>query len=404
MNAKVDFTAADAPDLDCLACGNQGLRTFYTLRGTPVHSCLLMPTREAALAYPRRDLRLGFCTNCGFVSNTLFDSQVHEYSEDYEETQGYSPTFSRFAAELAEQLVERFELRGRSLIEIGCGKGEFLLQLCRAADATGLGVDPAYVPGRLPLEASDQVEYRQEFFRPEHAAARDFVFCRHTLEHIHEVRAFLEQVRAGIGERADVRVWFDLPDARRVWREGAFWDVYYEHVSYFDAGSLARLFRASGFAVDAVEREYGEQWLSLAARPAKGAQMGSLPIEGTAADTAKDLRRFVTRAAEQVEHWRTTLTSARAAGGRPVVWGGGSKAVAFLGALDLNEGVVEQVVDINPHKAGHYLPGTGQEVVLPEALVATPPSLVVVMNPIYLDEIRAQLAELGLAPELLAVG
>ena len=58
----------------------------------------------------------------------------------------------------------------------------------------------------------------------------------------------------------------------------------------------------------------------------------------------------------------------------------------------------------NPHKAGHYLPGTGQEVVLPEALVATPPSLVVVMNPIYLDEIRAQLAELGLAPELLAVG
>jgi SAM-dependent methyltransferase len=404
MSAKVDFAEAEAPDRVCLACGGRGLRTFYTLRGTPVHSCLLMPTREAALAYPRRDLSLGYCVACGFVTNTLFDSSVHEYSEDYEETQGYSPTFSRFAAELAEQLIARFELRGRSLLEIGCGKGEFLLQLCRAAGTSGLGVDPAYVPGRLPLETDDRLDYRQEFFRPEHAAGRDFVFCRHTLEHIHSVRAFLDQVRVGIGARPEVRVWFDLPDARRVWREGAFWDVYYEHVSYFDAGSLARLFRASGFAVEEIEREYGEQWLSLAARPAEGPQQGLRPMEGTPADTAADLRTFVARASEQLEYWRTTLSSARAAGGRPVVWGGGSKAVAFLGALDLNAGVVEQVVDINPHKTGHYLPGTGQEVVMPEALVATLPSLVVVMNPIYLSEIRAKLAELGLTPDVVAVG
>ena len=78
--------------------------------------------------------------------------------------------------------------------------------------------------------------------------------------------------------------------------------------------------------------------------------------------------------------------------------------VAVLGALDLEDGVVVRVVDINPHKAGHYLPGTGQEVVLPAALADDPPSLVVVMNPIYRKEIAADLEGMGLRPVLLAVG
>ena len=36
---------------------------------------------------------------------------------------------------------------------------------------------------------------------------------------------------------------FELPDSRRVFDEVAFWDIYYEHCSYFTPGSLARLFR-----------------------------------------------------------------------------------------------------------------------------------------------------------------
>ncbi|MEM7237791.1 MAG: methyltransferase, partial [Pseudomonadota bacterium] len=64
---------------------------------------------------------------------------------------------------------------------------------------------------------------------------------------------------------------------------------------------------------------------------------------------------------------------------------------------------VEQVVDINPHKQGKFLPGTGHRVVAPDMLVGSPPDTVVVMNPIYLPEIGAQLGDLGLSPELVAV-
>jgi hypothetical protein len=36
-----------------------------------------------------------------------------------------------------------------------------------------------------------------------------------------------------IGERDDTAVFFETPDAKRVLAEGAFWDIYYEHCSYF---------------------------------------------------------------------------------------------------------------------------------------------------------------------------
>ena len=56
-------------------------------------------------------------------------------------------------------------------------------------------------------------------------------------------------VRGSIGDRPQVTVFFELPDMERVLVEQAFWDIYYEHCSYFTLGSLARLFRRTGFDV-----------------------------------------------------------------------------------------------------------------------------------------------------------
>ena len=60
----------------CLACGSAALRSFYRVTSIPVHSCVLLETREAALAFPRSNLELAFCEGCGFIQNVLFDSVV----------------------------------------------------------------------------------------------------------------------------------------------------------------------------------------------------------------------------------------------------------------------------------------------------------------------------------------
>ena len=62
---------------------------------------------------------------------------------------------------------------------------------------------------------------------------------------------------------------------------------------------------------------------------------------------------------------------------------------------------IEYVVDINPHKQGKYIAGTGQKIIAPELLTDYQPDLVIIMNPIYKHEIQKMLEELKLYPELI---
>jgi len=62
----------------CPNCGSVGMSVFYELEGVPVHSVLLLPTREEALNYPQGDIALGFCRACGFIANVALDPSLHE--------------------------------------------------------------------------------------------------------------------------------------------------------------------------------------------------------------------------------------------------------------------------------------------------------------------------------------
>ena len=71
--------------------------------------------------------------------------------------------------------------------------------------------------------------------------------------------------------------------------------------------------------------------------------------------------------------------------------------------LKTAQGMIECAVDVNPHKAGKFMAGTGHEIVGPHALTEREPDVVVVMNPIYRDEIAHTLDDLGLHPKLVTV-
>jgi SAM-dependent methyltransferase len=387
-------------DPTCPACAAAGAEVIYTVPDIPAHSCILLRSVDEARTFPRRALELAFCRECGFAFNSIFDREVMRYSTNFEESQHFSGTFSGFARELAAEIARKCRTPGKRVLEIGCGKGEFLLELCRLGGCTGVGIDPGYREDRL--EQDERVSFRREFFGPQHRALdADLILCRHTLEHIPDVLPFIASIREMIGERR-TQVMFETPDAARVLAEGAFWDIYYEHCSYFSAGAHARLFRRCGFGIDDLYLAYNGQYIIQYARPGNGRTAGRLPVE----DDLETLRRlaagFPARVATVQEKWRSLVRQRAAGGERIVLWGGGSKAVSFLTTLGL-VGEVDRVVDVNPFKQGKFIPGTGHPVVAPEALREHPPGLVIAMNPIYVNEIRGALHALGLEPEITAL-
>jgi hypothetical protein len=396
--------AADSAATRCACCGGADIRSFYRMANVPVHSCLMMSSRQEALAFPRGDIELGFCGGCGFIGNVRFDPALERYSPAYEETQAYSPRFLRFLDEVWEDQIARFGLGPEmTALEIGCGKGEFLVGLCERSGCGGIGVDPGYRPERTRTSAADRIRFIRDFYGPRYSHLRaDYVCCRHTLEHIAPVRDFVRLVRETIGDRRHVNVFFELPDMERVLQQGAFWDIYYEHCSYFTRGSLARLFRSAGFEVRRLYKAYDDQYLMLETQPAARPTDGLLPEENDLARATSLVARFQRQVGKRLQSLADALARHRDRGHRLAIWGSGSKCVSLVSSLGLGTELVA-VVDINPHKHGKFLAGSGLEIVSPDALRALRPEVVLVMNSIYSDEIRHDLAARSLYPELIAL-
>jgi SAM-dependent methyltransferase len=388
----------------CPSCKRGRLEIFHEVEAVPSNSCILLDSPAEAVAYPKGSIRLGFCPECGFISNVAFDPRLTEYSGRYEETQGFSPTFNAFHRALAERLIERYDLHGKDIVEIGCGKGEFLMLLCELGDNRGVGFDPGVKVERIQGAAADRIRFIADFYSEKYASYRgDFVACKMTLEHIHPVADFIADVRRAIGARTGTTVFFQIPDATRILRDCAFEDVYYEHCSYFSPVSVARLFRANGFEVLGLSTEYAGQYLTIEAR-AVPAPVDQAPLaeEGDIESLAALVRDFPKRFDEKRRAWKERLRGYAERHQRVALWGAGSKAVAFLSTLGV-ESVIGYGVEINPYRQGHYLPGTGLPIVAPDVLSDYGPDAVIVMNPIYRDEIACQLAQMGIAPEILTL-
>ncbi len=387
----------------CYNCGSKGMAVFYEAKGVPVQSCLLLTDGEKARNFPRRDLALGFCQKCGFIGNVLFDPGLLTYSTTYEEQQSFSPRFSDFARELATHLIDRYNLRGKSIVEIGCGKGDFLILFCELANSRGVGIDPSYIPSRTEDSAAKQITFIQDFYSERYASYRgDLVCCRHTLEHIQDTADFVHTVRRTVGEQSDTVVFFEVPDATRILRELAFWDIYYEHCSYFSLGSLARLFRSCGFDVLDLATAFDDQYLLLEARPANGSTPTRLRQEDDLEQLTRDVKYFAENHQAKVGAWKQHLERIQEKKRRAVIWGSSSKCVAYLSTLNVGD-EIEYVVDINPHRQGKFLPGSGKEIVAPEFLREYRPDTIIVMNSIYCEEIREDLNRMGLKAEMIAV-
>jgi len=214
---------------------------------------------------------------------------------------------------------------------------------------------------------------------------------------------FMQTVRRAIGNNTSTIVFFELPDVERVLRECAFWDIYYEHCSYFTLGSLARLFRRCGFQVTDLAKEFDGQYLLIEALPSNENDNSTLlKQEESVAELSKAVHDFQRNYDAIVDRWKKKIQSIKANGQRGVIWGSSSKCVAFLNTIGIKD-EIEFIVDINTYRQGKYLPGSGKLIVAPSFLKEYRPDVVIAMNPIYLNEIRADLNKLELNPELTAV-
>ena len=313
----------------------------------------------------------------------------------------FLPHLSSSSPEVSQKFIDRYDIKDKEVIEIGCGKGDFINLLSELGDNNGIGIDPAWVPGRS--KENPKVRFIKEFYSEKHGDLKaDCIVCRHTLEHIHDTYGFMETIRKSITDNEKVVIFFEIPSIVRILKIQAFWDIFYEHSTYLSPGSLGRLFRATGFEVLDMYLLYDDQYLFIEAKPVDGISDKIHPLEESVEELKELTKFFVEQIRIQLDSWREKLEGFKADNKKVVIWGGGSKSVGFLTQFH-DVGVIKHVVDINPHMSGNYIPGVGIQYVVPEFLADYQPDVVIVMNSVYMDEIGKMLHGMGVEPLMLGL-
>src|SRR5713101_7742352 len=199
VNSELELNMTDAPQklvaAVCPACGGRELEQFFEIQELPVNCIALSSTCEAALDCPKGRLDLALCLRCGAVSNLAFDAARLTYDPTYDNSLHFSPTFQKYADEIVHHLVERFNLGGKDVIDLGCGNGEFLSLLCEMGNNRGVGFDPSFIPGRSNLSAGKGISIVPDYYSEKYADyAADLVICRHVLEHSPKPQELLHNV------------------------------------------------------------------------------------------------------------------------------------------------------------------------------------------------------------------
>ena len=335
-----------------------------------------------------------FCRGCSHVFNAAFEQDRIGYTQSYDASLQFSPRFLAFSDALAERLSRTYALAGKTVVDVGCGKGHFLEQLCVTGGAQGVGFDKSFEANRG--EAVPGVRFVNDWFDEAYSDLHpDLLCCRHVLEHIAEPVAFLRMLCAHPGVRSETVFYFEVPNALYTLRDLGIWDLIYEHVSYFTQPSLRAAFETAGFEVLDAGTAFGEQYLYI---EAKRGSPRAPTLSSEAGEIEPLMQDFDNAYHAKVNRWRDHL--AACGPGQAVVWGAGSKGVTFVNVVP-GANRIGALVDVNPHKQNNFAPGTGTPIVAPEALRGRPIQSIIVMNPLYRDEIAGAAAALGLAPKIV---
>jgi hypothetical protein len=155
-----------------------------------------------------------------------------------------------------------------------------------------------------------------------------------------------------------------------------------------------------GIGVHRIDECFGRQFIALEGdiqqTSSTTGQQEVIPSRESSTDLVS---RFEAEFRSIIDRWQRKLSSLK---GSAVVWGAGSKGTMFLNLVDAS-GIIEGIIDINPNKQGKFTPCTGHQILAPESLMRLKPQHVLIMNPMYREEIESMIRSFGLEAEMHVV-
>lgn len=405
----------------CIACGKiLPEKSLFELTSAPA-SAQDIPDAAQVQQDEGITLHLRQCSGCGLVQ---FDCEPVAYYRDVIRAGGGSSTMRELRTSQYRHLIETYHLEGKTFLEAGCGRGEFLkflqefpveiygmehkADLVETAQAEGLHVWREFPEredqhfGHSP-EASMLPE--SGWSVPEKPF--DVFLSFNFLEHQPRPDVMLKAIWNNLAE--DGMGLVTVPSLEYILEKESYYELIRDHIAYYTFDTLRALLNHCGFEVleeEMINRDTLSMIVRKTAMPeadvdssAKGAGDMTACAGADAGSTgacAADCDGSTARTsivAPLTEGYKIVTGEVRALterlaseGKRLAMWGASHQGFTLASTSGLGEHLA-YIIDSAPFKQGRFAPASHVPIVAPDHYFEEPVDAVLIVAPGYTDEI-----------------
>lgn len=423
-------------NMTCIACGH-ALSPLMTLDDMPASAQNIPAASELAEDHPL-SLTLCQCPSCGLVQ---FDTEPVDYYRDVIRAGGGTRTMTRLRHEEYARLLtamQEHHIRGRRIVEVGCGRGEFLRMWQNLAEdpegAAALARDQVRdplsgQPNAAPLHLVG-IEHKSALVEEANAAAAtsadaetpmtetaaaaqtasstqapayrvyegfatgdvrypegpfDAFVQFNFLEHQPDPCDMLRNIGRNLKPQALGLI--TVPSFEYILRYNGYYELLRDHIANYTEFTLQKLLQDCGFellSMDLVNRDT----IEAIVRKADPDELSELHYSGRLIDVSA-LRDSYDRLSASVNAHIDHLSESHRT---MAIWGASHQGFTLAATTKLG-GRVEYIIDSAPFKQGRFSPASHIPIVAPDYAVAHPVDEILIVAPGYTDEIAGIIRE-----------
>jgi hypothetical protein len=349
----------------CRVCESRNVVPMFDAGSQPISNRFVRAQGEEEATFP---FKLNLCRDCAMPQladvfpveelKPKFDWITYNEPEDHLD-------------KMVEMLVDLPGLSSDSLIlGISFKDDTTLRRLEKKGFKHTIRIDPAAHLGIIDRKAG--VETLQYAITPHNMrqlasciGKASLIVVRHVLEHVYNLREFLEGMKELMAPGAYLVV--EVPDCSRAIARLDYTTLWEEHVLYFSAATLRRCLEESDFKIsDFITYPYAFEDSLVSVAQVKS---HSEPTKKENVSTAlSDAMHFAQEFKVQRDHIRSFIKDCQSTRGKVAMFGAGHLACAYINLFGLKE-MIDFVVDDNPNKKNLFMPGSQLPILGSQALL-----------------------------------
>lgn len=343
----------------CISC-NGSLHELMKIENMPA-SAQDIPIKEVLDKDSSIEVSLCVCEDCNLVQ--LKNDAVYYY-RDVIRAGGYSTTMEDLRKSEYKHFIEFASLEGKKIVEVGCGRGEFLGML-KGFPVEGYGTEHKKELVEIAKGAGLRVD--EDFPESEEHVFKngpfDAFMSFNFLEHQPHPRTYLKAIYNNLCDEGYGLI--TVPSFEYILEQNSFYEIIPDHIAYYNFDSLTHLLNISGFEVlesSTVNRDTIEVIVKKRKLPdISGIIAKKTDIAKEVLDTVKGYSKIA-------------------------IWGASHQGFTLCSTTCIAK-YVDCIIDSAPFKQGKFAPASHIEIISPDDARKRELEAIVIVAPGYTDEI-----------------